>query len=182
MSLVRLVARPLLASLFVWAGVKTLMRPDPQVAKSEPVAERIKPALQKAPVQLPTDTKTLVMINAGVHVAGGTMLALGFFPRVAALVLAGSMVPTTVAGHPFWEYDDPAQRNNQTTHFLKNVSITGGLLIAAADTQGRPGLAWRAKHASTDAKRAAKMARREAALATKAARAEVSRKAHDLVR
>ena len=33
-------------------------------------------------------------------------------------------------------------------HFFKNVSMLGGLLIAAVDTEGKPGLAWRAKNAA----------------------------------
>ncbi len=38
------------------------------------------------------------------------------------------------------------ERRHQETHFMKNLGLFGGLLLAAADTQGRPGLAWRASH------------------------------------
>ncbi len=181
MSLVRLVARPMIASSFVWAGVKNLQRPGPQAAKSEPIAERVRPVLEKSPVPIPTDTKSLVRVNAGIQVAAGAMLALGWFPRAAALVLAGSMVPTTLAEHAFWESDSVSERKTQLTQFLKDVSLAGGLLIAGFDTAGKPGLAWRARHATVDAKRAARMARREAAFASRAARAQVAQKAHELV-
>ena len=40
--------------------------------------------------------------------------------------------------------------------------MLGGLLIAAVDTEGKPGLAWRAQHAVGSAKREAKHLRREA--------------------
>jgi uncharacterized membrane protein YphA (DoxX/SURF4 family) len=33
----------------------------------------------------------------------------------------------------------------QRIHFLKNVSMLGGLILAATDTNGRPSLGWRAK-------------------------------------
>jgi hypothetical protein len=43
------------------------------------------------------------------------------------------MVPTTVAGHPFWEIDDPVKRSQQRVQFLKNTGIFGGLLVLALD-------------------------------------------------
>jgi uncharacterized membrane protein YphA (DoxX/SURF4 family) len=53
-------------------------------------------------------------------------------PRVAALVLAGSLVPTTLAGHRFWEEDDPKTRAAQQLQFLKNTSMLGGLLMTVS--------------------------------------------------
>jgi putative oxidoreductase len=50
-----------------------------------------------------------------------------------------------VAGHRFWEETDPAAKANQTIHFLKNVSLMGGLLLAAVDTAGKPSVAWRVR-------------------------------------
>ena len=84
-------------------------------------------------------------------------------------MLAASLVPTTAAGHRFWEESDPAQRANQRIHFFKNVSMLGGLMIASVDTEGKPGVAWRARRAARDARREARhvagTARREARLA-----------------
>ena len=48
-------------------------------------------------------------------------------------MLAGTLVPTTAVGHPFWNESDPASRQNQTIHFLKNVSLIGGLLMSTLD-------------------------------------------------
>ena len=57
-------------------------------------------------------------------------------PRLSAAVLATSLVPTTLAGHRFWEA--PAEtRQQQQLHFFKNLSLLGGLLIAAGDTDGQ---------------------------------------------
>jgi putative oxidoreductase len=84
-------------------------------------------------------------------------------------VLAASLVPTTLAGHAFWNETDPQAKNAQRLQFYKNTSVFGGLLLAAVDTEGRPGLAWRARRAAADvrreAKQVAKDARREAKLA-----------------
>jgi len=51
------------------------------------------------------------------------------------------------------------------------VSMFGGLLLAAMDTEGRPGLAWRTRHSVDHAGTAVRRSRRKARLAAKAARA-----------
>jgi putative oxidoreductase len=66
-----------------------------------------------------------VKVNAGAQVAAGTLLAIGKLPRLAALVLIGSAVPTTYAGHRFWELDDKQTRAQQRIHFLKNLGLIG---------------------------------------------------------
>src|SRR6202044_3854213 len=88
----------------------------------------------------------------------------GKFPRLSALALAATLVPTTLAGHPYWEVKDEKERAQQRIHFLKNLTMLGGLLIAAADTEGNPSLAWRSRHA-------VQAARHDVALATQTAKA-----------
>src|SRR5687768_15240775 len=132
MTVLRRLARPMLASIFIGGGIDALRNPAGKVPAAEGIAPQIAshiPALEGS------DTETLVRINGGVQVGAGTLLALGRFPRLSALALAASIVPTTAAGHRFWEADDQAQRAQQRIHFLKNLSILGGLLLAAADTE-----------------------------------------------
>jgi putative oxidoreductase len=62
-------------------------------------------------------------------------------------------VPTTLAGHRFWEEDDPARRHQQQIHFFKNLGLLGGLVLAAADTGGAPSLGWRARRAARRVRR-----------------------------
>jgi len=97
---------------------------------------------------VPLDTTTLVQLNGAVQVGAGIMLAIGRAPRLSALVLAGTLVPTTLAGHRFWEEEDPQVRTQQRTQFLKNATMLGGLILAAVDTGGRPSLAWWANRAA----------------------------------
>jgi uncharacterized membrane protein YphA (DoxX/SURF4 family) len=87
------------------------------------------------PEQVPTDPDTLVKLDAGVKLVAGLGLALGRFPRLSALVLAADLVPTTLAAHSFWELEDPTARAGQRTHFMKNLGLVGGLLIAAGHTK-----------------------------------------------
>jgi len=140
----------MLASVFVSSGIDTLRNPEPKVAVAEPVASSVASRLP-----LPDDTTQLVKINAGVQVGAGFLLAIGRLPRLSALALAGSIVPTTLAGHRFWEADDPSTKAQQQVQFMKNLGLLGGLLLAAVDTGGAPSLTWRARRA---ARRAAKTA------------------------
>jgi uncharacterized membrane protein YphA (DoxX/SURF4 family) len=116
MTVLRTLARPLLASMFVYGGVNALRHASAMGPKAEPVAD----ALGRTAPQLQTSPTNLVRVNGAVHVVAGAALATGH-------------VPTTAVGHPFWNESDPASRQNQTIHFLKNVSLIGGLLMSTLD-------------------------------------------------
>jgi len=149
--ILRRVARPLLAAIFISGGIEALRNPKPHIQAAEPVLDRIDktvgPVQDKLPDQVPTDPESLVKIDAAIKVGAGLALALGKFPRLAAFLLAGSLIPTTAAGHRFWEYDDPQERADQQLHFFKNLGLLGGLMLAAADTHGKPSLNWRTRRA-----------------------------------
>jgi putative oxidoreductase len=113
-----------------------------------------RPSAPTPHVDLPTDPELLTKVNGGVMVGAGLLLAIGKLPRLSAAALAATLIPTTVAGHRFWEADDEQERAEQQIHFMKNVALLGGLALAAIDTEGRPGLAWRARHRAADAKAA----------------------------
>ena len=169
MAISRLFARPMLASMFIVGGLDSVKNAAKKADAAAPVAARLVPLLQRAVPQLPSDPVTLVRLNGAMQLLAGLGLASGKAPRISSMVLAATLVPTTAAGHRFWEQQDPAVRAQQRTHFLKNVSMFGGLIIAAGDTEGQPGVAWRARRAAKDARREAKhlttAARREARLA-----------------
>ena len=154
MSITRRIARPLLAAVFVSSGVDTLRNPAPRVAMAEPVAPHV-----AEPLPIPNDTEQLVKVNAGIQIFAGVLLAAGWFPRLAAAALAGSLGPTTLAGHRFWEEDDPGRRSQQQTQFLKNLGLLGGLILAIFDTEGAPSLSWRARAAARRGRRKAASAR-----------------------
>src|SRR5689334_17677974 len=167
--LLRRVARPMLAAIFIQGGVNALRHPQAHAQAAKPVLDAVTPALEHAtdaaaptidkaarsvPVDLPPtstnwlDDETLIKIDGAVKVVAGSMLALGKAPRLASTALAASLIPTTLAAHRFWEETDPQARTNQEIQFLKNTAILGGLLIAAADTGGKPSLAWRGRKAA----------------------------------
>ena len=171
MTITRLLARPMLASIFVAGGINALRNTEAHAAKAKKVTDRVVPLAQQAApgAPIPSDPQTLVRINAGAQILAAAALATGRAPRLSSAVLAASLVPTTLAGHAFWEESDPQAKAAQRLQFFKNTSVLGGLLLAAVDTEGKPGLAWRARRAAADvrreAKQVAKDARREAKLA-----------------
>lgn len=124
MAITSFVARPLLAGMFVYGGLDALRNPAGKV----PRAEKVAPDIANL-VGIDADTEQLVQFNGAVQVAAGVTLALGVLPRLSALALAGSLIPTTLAGHRFWEEDDDAARAQQTIQFLKNAAMFGGLLL-----------------------------------------------------
>ncbi|WP_053914283.1 DoxX family protein [Streptomyces sp. SCSIO 75703] len=158
MSLLRVAGRPMLASMFIAGGLRSLRKPGEVAPAAEPV---VRPVADRVSL-LPDRTEHLVRINGAVQVVGGVMLGLGRYPRLAALAVASTLVPTTLAGHRFWEAEEPADRARQRVHFLKNLSMLGGLLIAADDTGGAPSLLWRSRHAARDLRRDARLVRRTA--------------------
>jgi putative oxidoreductase len=175
MKPVRTAARAMLASVFVVSGVRILLKPgDARVDSARRVTDRVGPLLEKVDPRIPSDALSLVRIKAASDVVAGVALATGHLTRPAAAVLAAGLVPTTIAGHPFWEAGNP-QRSAHETHFLKNLALLGGLLLAAADTEGRPGLRYRTTHAASrskrEVKRAVRTARREAKIAAVSAAA-----------
>jgi putative oxidoreductase len=139
----------MLASIFVLQGFDAMVNPGRVASRAEPV---VQPLAERVPL-IPNETEQAVRINGAVQFTGGLLLGMGRLPRLSALAIAATLVPTTLAGHRFWEIDDKQERAAQRIHFLKNLSMLGGLLLAAVDTAGNPSLAWRAQHAVQSARR-----------------------------
>jgi len=172
MKPVRTAARVMLSAIFVSSGIRVLLDPDSRAETAGRVTNRVGPWIEKVDPRLPSDTRTLLRIKAGADVVAGVLLATGHLTRPAAGVLAAGLVPTTLAAHQFWAVPKE-ERAGQRTQFLKNLGLLGGLLLAAADTEGRPGLKYRTTHAvdrsQRSMKRAVRTARREARIAAMSA-------------
>lgn len=61
----------------------------------------------------------------------GLMLMAGWKTRFAALAIFLFIIPSTLIFHNFWAADS-AQAQNQMIHFMKNVTIMGGMLYVMA--------------------------------------------------
>ena len=65
------------------------------------------------------------------ELVGGFSLLFAWKPKLGAWLLFLYLIPTTLIFHDFWAFGG-AERMNQMIHFLKNLTIMGGLLIVAS--------------------------------------------------
>ncbi|MFD9615567.1 DoxX family membrane protein, partial [Streptomyces sp. NPDC059083] len=146
--MLRRIAHPMLATVFVVDGIDTLANPDPRVKTATAAVQK---GEQKLPPQLakylPDDPGRVVRINAAVRIGGGVLLALGKLPRLSTAVLAATVIPAALSEPGYWTEEDPERRAAKRTALLKDVSLLGGLLIASTDRQGKPSLGWRGRRA-----------------------------------
>jgi uncharacterized membrane protein YphA (DoxX/SURF4 family) len=120
MKLIRRAAAIATAAPYIWLGYEAAKTPG---ARKELVANAGLPS-----------PDLLVRLNGAAMVGGGLALAVGFRRRQAALLLIGSMLPTTYVGHAFWKHDDSQLKVNHRIQFLKNIGLIGGLLAVVAAT------------------------------------------------
>lgn len=117
-----LLARITFAALFAASGLRKLMDlptfAASLVKRGVPYADALAP------------------IGAGVEFLAGALVLIGFQTRFAALALVLFTVIATFIGHRFWEFDGPA-RQQQQSHFFKNLAILGGLLALWVAGGGR---------------------------------------------
>ncbi len=127
-AVLRTAARGLTGWLFVEAGYAVVKEPGGRVDLAAGTLDTLRKV-----VPLPVDDEALVKANGAAQLVAGATLALGILPRTSAAVLAASLLPTSVAGHPYWRIDDPAKRAAQKLQFQKNMAMLGGLLFAVIE-------------------------------------------------
>jgi putative oxidoreductase len=125
-------ARLLTGSTYALLGFDAFKAPGGRVDQAAPVLA----TMRQWGAPLPEDDELVVRGNAAVQVVAGALLAVGIAPRLSALALAGSLIPTTLAGHTYWNLEDEAARKAQRVQFHKNMAMLGGLLFAALDEPG----------------------------------------------
>jgi uncharacterized membrane protein YphA (DoxX/SURF4 family) len=97
---------------------------------------------------IPSDPQTFAQITAAVQIGGGLLLATGKAPRIASAALALTVLPANLGAHMFWSESDPQLKAQKRKDFLTDLSLVGGLIIASADTAGKPSLGWRGRRAA----------------------------------
>lgn len=114
--MLRLLARMLLSGIFIASSANAIQNAEEMTAPAEALG-------------LP-EPVAMVRAHGIVNLVAGVMLALGIKPRLAVWALLGNLIPTTVGAHRFWEDSDEGAKMNNQIHFLKNVSLLGGLVAA----------------------------------------------------
>ncbi|HEV7850761.1 MAG TPA: DoxX family protein [Mycobacterium sp.] len=146
--LIRRIARPLLSAAFIGQGVDALRNPKPAADAARPALEGIRHLPDPIGAKVPSDAETFARINAAVQVGGGLLLATGKAPRLASAALAFTVIPGSIGGHMFWNESDPQRKADERRALLTDLSLLGGLIIAAVDTEGKPSLGWRGRRAA----------------------------------
>jgi len=123
--MLKALGRICLSGIFIIAGSEAFKAPGPRTKMVEGVG-------------IP-QPEIAVKANGATMVLGGILLALGIAPKAAAGALIGTMIPTTLVGHAFWQEKDPKALAMQRVQFLKNLGLVGGLLwiIAEASDEKR---------------------------------------------
>lgn len=123
-SAAALVARILLASIFIISGVRKIL--------AFPIV-----AGMMAGKGFPMPEVFLVLAIA-LEIAGGALLIANVMARPVALALAAFTFVSGAIFHNFWAKTGlpPPEYNSELNHFLKNIAIVGGLLMVAAVPAG----------------------------------------------
>jgi putative oxidoreductase len=121
------VGRVLIALIFLWSGLGKVMDPAGTIGY-----------ISSVNLPLPQVGYGLAL---AVEVIGGILLILGFKTKAVAAVLAVFTLATALAFHN--NFSDL----NQAIHFMKNISIVGGLLQVVAFGGGAISLDARMKRA-----------------------------------
>lgn len=157
MSLVRRVARPLLAAPFITAGVAHLRSPERTGNGLRPLLDKVSDVVPQAQ-SVAEKPELAARVLGGVQVGAGALLALGKMPRLASALIVAAQSATLLAdGVP--QHKDGSRALAVTTQ----LGLTGGALLAVVDTDGKPSLAYRTQKASKKASKKAKKQAKKAA-------------------
>lgn len=146
--MIRKIARPMLASVYIADGADTLLNTSAHVRATENVLDKVRSILPDDWARnVPNDPELVARAVGGTKVGAGVLLAWGKAPRLSAGTLALVSVPTIIGRYNFWEADNDEEKSSRRNGFLTNVALLGGLAITSVDTEGKPSVAWRAKKA-----------------------------------
>jgi uncharacterized membrane protein YphA (DoxX/SURF4 family) len=146
--LIRRIARPLLSVAFIGQGVDALRDPKLAADSARPALDGMRQLPDPIGTNVPSNAETFAKANAAVQIGGGLLLATGKMPRLASAALAFTVVPGSLGGHMFWNEPDPQRKADGRRAFMTDLSLLGGLIIAAVDTEGKPSLGWRGRRAA----------------------------------
>ncbi|WP_046468305.1 DoxX family membrane protein [Allosalinactinospora lopnorensis] len=116
MDVIAIIGRIVFVLIFLSSGVNHLMNTSAMAGYAE--SKQI-PAARAA------------VIASGLWILVGALLVLlGVWGDLGTLMLFVFLLATAALFHGFWTEADPAMRQNEMLHFLKDVSLAGASLLA----------------------------------------------------
>ena len=179
MTLVRVIARPLIASSFLMSGVERVRSAGSAASELENLLNTVTKAVPAA-APLRGNERLVAQALGATQVGAAAMLGLGKFSRLSATVLAATAAVNTLVDFKAADSSTRQARKARRTQLLKNLSLIGAVLLAAVDTNGQPGLAWRAEHFAAGARKNASGLGRDARKQLARAEKSVRRTAADV--
>ena len=76
--------------------------------------------------------RAMVLVSGVLLVAAAVSLIAGIYADLGALLFGSFTLLTAFMVHHFWTDDDEMTKQIEMTNFMKNLSITGGALLAFA--------------------------------------------------
>lgn len=145
--IVRRIARLFIAAPAASEALHAVRHPDTHLPAARQGAQLVEKVTGSQPWSDATLT-TVVRVHGAATLGAAALLALGRAPRLAATTLAILTAPLLVTEIPqratapgaskTARFTDPAW-----TPSLRKLGAFGGILLAAADLEGRPSLTWR---------------------------------------
>jgi putative oxidoreductase len=117
------VGRVLLAIIFVMSGLEKVMDLGATAV-----------AIGGKGLPIPN---VLAVATAILELGGGLLVIVGWQTRLASLALAIFCAVAAYFFHDFWHYPQGAEHTNNMIHFMKNMSMIGGLFVLCAAGAGR---------------------------------------------
>lgn len=142
MSLIRRLARPMLAAPFVYEGVRTALHPEREIDVAPAAFAQVDKALENSSMPRAIDAAAIVRATGVVAAGAGVLYGMGRAPRVTSLLLLATTSVGLANRKKIWEMHGEA-RNEEIARILSDLGLLGGVMLAVADTDGSPSIAYR---------------------------------------
>jgi uncharacterized membrane protein YphA (DoxX/SURF4 family) len=152
MSIVRRIARPLLATGYVANGVESFRNSSSAAQHLAPTVSAFAKAVPQAGPALQNPAMVAQGLAAA-QVGAAVLFGLGKLPRLSAGVLVTTTALNAYADYRAAEASTAEQKAARRGTAFKNVSMVGAVMLAAVDTEGNPSLLWRAEHLAGDVRK-----------------------------
>lgn len=143
MSLVRRIARPLLAAPFVLEGVRTALHPEREIDVYPQAFDAADSAIAKSSAPGFLDVRTVIRATGAVAAGAGVLYATNRYPRAAAVTLLATTSVGWAGRKRVWELRGE-ELTQEVQSILTDAGLLGGVLLAVVDHEGRPSLGYRA--------------------------------------
>lgn len=73
--------------------------------------------------------RLMVWLTGLAMILGALSILFWVYVEVGAWLIAFFLLAAAFKMHDFWAVEDPAERQNQMAHFMKNLSMTGAAIV-----------------------------------------------------